>query len=103
MNMLNSVLIEGVMTAGLTLDGRFTIETTRLEGGEAQKLVILCKLSPAILSKGSIEDIRKIFKSGTIFRCVGRIEGISGDIGVLVEHFEKCGARFGKYTFTNKD
>ena len=101
--MLNSVLVEGVMTAGLTLDGRFTLEITRCEGGEETKLVILCKLSPAIFSKESSEDIRKIFHSGTIFRCVGRIEGISGDIGVLVEHFEKRGARFGKYTFTNKD
>ena len=103
MNMLNSLLIEGVMTAGLTTDGRFTIETSRCEGGEETSFVILCKLSPAFLSSESSESIRKIFKSGTIFRCVGRIEVISGDIGVLVEHFEKCGARFGKYTFTNKD
>lgn len=103
MNMLNSVLIEGVMTAGLTLDGRFTIETSRLEGGEVQKLVILCKLSPALFTNESSESIRKIFKSGTIFQCIGSIEKINGDIGVLVEHFEKRGARFGKYTFTNKD
>lgn len=103
MNMLNSVLIEGVMTAGLTLDGRFTIETTRYEGGEVQKLVILCKLSPALFTDKTSENLRKIFKGGTIFRCVGRIEGINGDIGILVEHFEKCGVRFGKYTFTNND
>lgn len=100
MNMLNSVLVEGVMTAGLTLDGRFTIETTRYEGGEETSIVILCKLSPAFMSN---EDIRNVFKCGTIFQCVGRIEKINGDIGVYVEHFEKCGARFGKYTFTNKD
>lgn len=98
--MLNSVLVEGVMTAGLTLDGRFTIETSRLEGGEVQKLVILCKLSSALNSN---EDVRKMLTNGTILQCIGRIEGISGDIGVYVEHFEKRGARFGKYTFTNKD
>ena len=103
MNMLNSVLVEGVMTAGLTLDGRFTIENTRYEGGEKTSIVILCKLSPAFLSKESNEDIRKMFKSGNIFQCVGRIERINGEFGVYVEHFEKRGARFGKYTFTNKD
>lgn len=101
--MLNSVLIEGVMTAGLTLDGRFTIETSRLEGGEETGFVILCKLSPALFTNESSESIRKIFKDGTIFQCIGRIENINGDIGVLVEHFEKRGARLGKYTFTNKD
>lgn len=100
MNMLNSVLVEGVMTAGLTIDGRFTIETTRFEGGEEISFVILCKLSSALNSN---EDVRKLFKSGTIFQCVGRIEKINGEIGVYVEHFEKRGARFGKYTFTNKD
>ena len=103
MNMLNSVLVEGVMTAGLTLDGRFTIETTRYEGGEEQKLIILCKLSSALFTKESIEDIRRTFKSGTIFQCVGRIEKINGEFGVYVEHFERRGYRFGKYTFTNKD
>lgn len=100
MNMLNSVLIEGVMTAGLTLDGRFTIETTRSEGGEVTKIVILCKLSPAFNSN---EDVRKVFTTGSIFRCVGRLEKINGDLGVYVEHFEKRGARFGKYTFRNED
>lgn len=103
MNMLNSVLVEGVMTAGLTLDGRFVIETSRFEGGEKTSINILCKLSPAFLSKESSEDIRKMFKSGNIFQCVGRIERINGEFGVYVEHFEKRGARFGKYTFTNKD
>ncbi len=100
MNMLNSVLVEGVMTAGLTLDGRFTIETSRSEGGEETKLVILCKLSPAFNSN---EGVRKLFTTGSILRCVGRIEKINGEIGVYVEHFEKRGARFGKYTFKNED
>lgn len=103
MNMLNSVLVEGVMTAGLTLDGRFTIETTRYEGGEEQKLVILCKLSPALFTNETREDVVKVFKHGNIFQCVGRIEKINGEFGVCVEHFERRGYRFGKYTFTNKD
>lgn len=101
--MLNSVLVEGVMTAGLTLDGRFILETSRYEGGEETSIVILCKLAPAFLSNESSEGVRKMFKNGTIFQCVGRIEKINGEIGVYVEHFEKKGARFGKYTFTNKD
>lgn len=98
--MKNSVLIEGVKTAGPTLDGRFAIKTSRYEGIEVKKLVILCKLSSALNSN---EDVRKMLTNGTILQCIGRIESFSGDIGVYVEHFERIGARFGKYTFTNKN
>lgn len=98
--MLNSVILEGVMTAGLTIDGRFIIETSRLEGGEKTKVNAICRLSPTLNSN---ENAREVFRSGTIFQCWGHLDKINGELGVCVEHFEKRGVRIGKYIFTNKD
>ena len=97
MNMLNSLLIEGVMTAGLTLDGRFTIETSRYEGREETKNVFLCKLMSALLE---VESVRGMFKNGNRFRLVGYLSKYTdGQAMIMVEHVERIGVRSGKYNF----
>ena len=97
MNMLNSLLIEGVMTAGLTTSGRFIIENARFEGGEEIKNVFLCKLAPALLE---VESVRNMFKNGNRFRLVGYLsKDTDGEPMVMVEHVERLGFRSGKYYF----
>ena len=97
MNMINSVIVEGVMTAGFTTDGRFTIENTRLEGGETKKTVFLCKLSNEIY-----ESTRESIHIGYIIRIVGHLGKLdSGDNCLFVEMVEKIGARMNGYVFTN--
>jgi hypothetical protein len=97
MNMTNSVIIEGVMTAGLTSNGYFTIENVRLEGGGKEENTFLCKLTPALLES---EDARKAFKNGTTFRLVGYLSKDT-DVKpmVMTEAFERVGVRSGKYNF----
>lgn len=97
MNMLNSLLIEGVMTAGLTTNGRFTIENARFEGGKEVGNVFLCKLMPALLE---VESVRGMFKQGNRFRLVGYLsKDTDGEPMIIVEHVEKVGVRSGKYNF----
>lgn len=97
MNMLNSLVIEGVMTAGLTSNGRFTIEHARLEGGEKEENTFLCKLTPALLGN---EGVRWAFKNGLTFRLVGYLsKDTDGEPMIMVEAFEKIGYRSGKYNF----
>lgn len=97
MNMHNSLLIEGVMTAGLTTNGRFTIENARLEGGKQVENVFLCKLLPALLE---VEGVRGMFKDGVRLRLVGYLsKDTCGEPMVIVEHVEKVGFRSGKYNF----
>ena len=99
MNMLNSVILEGVMTAGFTIDGRFTVENTRLEGGETKNTVLLCKLSDEI--KASAQESVHI---GLLLRLVGHLGKLdNGDKCLFVENVEKVGARINGYVFTNKD
>lgn len=99
--MTNSVYIEGVMTAGLTTDGRFTIENVHSEGGEEKTNVFLCKLTQTLLEN---ENVRRTFINGTTFRFVGCLsKDFDGELMVIVEYFERLGVRVGKYTFTNKD
>lgn len=98
MNMLNSLILQGVMTAGLTPQGRFTVENTIVEGGGEKKTVILCKLIPTLSES---ESVRKVFKNGSMFRLVGYLDkDTDGELMVMVEHFERLGFRSGKYTFT---
>ena len=95
--MHNSVLIEGVMTAGLTTNGRFTIEHARLEGGKIEESVFLCKLIPALFG---VESVRGMFKHGSTFRLVGYLsKDTDGETMVMVEHVERVGFRSGKYNF----
>ena len=99
MNMINSVIIEGVVTAGFTLDGRFTIENTRLEGGGTKKTVILCKLSDEI-----IESTRESVHDGHLLRIIGHLRRtVNGDKCLFVEIVEIIGVRMNGYVFTNKD
>lgn len=99
MNMINSVIVEGVMTAGFTIDGRFTIENTRLEGGETKKAILLCKLSDEI--NASTQESVHI---GHLLRIVGHFGHLdSGDNCLFVEFVEKIGVRMNGYVFTNKD
>ena len=99
MNMINSVVVEGVMTAGFTLDGRFTVENTRLEGGETEKTVILCKLPDEIIA-----STHESVCHGTLLRIVGHIGKLdSGDSCLFVEYLDKIGVRMNGYVFTNKD
>lgn len=100
MNMINSLIIDGVMTSGLTSNGRFTIENVRLEGGEKEENTFLCKLTPALLES---EDARKVFKYGTTFRLVGYLsKDTDGETMVMVEAFERVGVRSGKYNFVTE-
>lgn len=97
MNMMNSVILEGVMTAGLTSDGRFTIETVRLVGGGKEENTFLCKLTPELLGR---KDVRKVFKNGTNFRLVGYLsKDTDGEPMVVTEGFERISVRLGKYNF----
>lgn len=95
--MTNSILIEGVMTAGLTLNGRFTIENVLSEGGEEKRNVFLCKLAPALSGD---ESTRGMFKNGSTFRLVGYLsKDTDGDPMVMVDYFERLSIRSGKYNF----
>ena len=97
MNMLNSLVIEGVMTAGLTSNGRFTIEHARLEGGKKEENVFLCKLTPALLEN---EGVRGVFKNGSTFRLTGYLsKDTDGEPMIMVEAFGRIGFRSGKYNF----
>lgn len=97
MIMVNSLVIEGVMTAGLISDGRFTIENTRLEGGKKEENTFLCKLTPALLEN---ESVRGAFQNGTTFRLVGYLsKDTAGFPMVMVESFARIGYRSGKYNF----
>jgi hypothetical protein len=97
MKMLNSVIIEGVMTAGFTTDGRFTVENIRLEGGETKKTILLCKLSDEIIA-----STQESVHSGLLLRLVGYLGKLdSGDNCLFVENIEKIGARMNGYVFTN--
>lgn len=99
MNMINSVILEGVMTAGFTTDGRFTVENSRLEGGETKKTVLLCKLPDEIIA-----STRESVHSGILLRLVGYLGKLdNGDNCLFVEIVEKIGARMNGYVFTNKD
>lgn len=100
MNMTNSIIIEGVMTAGLTTNGRFTIENACLESGGEERNVFLCKLTPALVGG---EDVRKAFKNGTTFRLVGYLsKDTDGEPMIMVETFERLGVRSGKYNFVTE-
>ena len=97
MNMINSIILEGVMTAGFTIDGRFTVENTRLEGGETKKLIFLCKLSDKIDTSA-----REHVHIGLLLRLVGYMGKLdTGDTCLFVENVEKIGARMNGYVFTN--
>ncbi len=97
MNMLNSLLIEGVMTAGLSSSGRFTIENERSEGGKQVKNVFLCKLMPALFE---VEGVRSRVNNGNRLRLVGYLsKDTDGESMIMVEHVERVGVRSGKYNF----
>lgn len=97
MNMINSVIVEGVMTAGFTTDGRFTVENIRLEGGETKKTILLCKLSDEIIA-----STQESVHIGLLLRLVGYLGKLdNGDKCLFVENVEKIGARMNGYVFTN--
>lgn len=107
MNMLNSVIIEGVVTISPTSKGVFSIDTCQItKGGEEEMFSLICKLSDGLNSvyKDRIKSRRRV-------RMVGRIAAFSIDygwnksIGLFVENIELFGTviKSGKYIFTKEN
>ena len=107
MNMLNSVIIEGVVSISPTSDGVFSIDTCQTtKGGEEEMFTLICKLSEGLNSvcKDRIKSRRKV-------RIVGRIaafpiaDGWDKNICLFVENIEVFGTviKSGKYTFTKEN
>ena len=101
MNMLNSVILEGVVLEGLNEDGVFTIYSSRYSKvGEdlvEEKTYIKC-----LCSKVLADSLKNNIKEDRGVRIVGHLKEIEGNIGLFAEHIEFKPVRVkkeGKYTF----
>ena len=97
MNMLNSVIVEGVVSTGIDDDGLFTISTSRYQKvGEEfneEKTFVECLVTGII--RNTVGDK---LTEGRGLRIVGYLKQIEGNLGLFVEHVE---FKPKKYTFRN--
>lgn len=103
MNMLNSVILEGVVSEGLNEDGVFTTCSSRYskvgEGLVEEKTFVKC-----IVEGRSRTHVSDKLNEGRGVRIVGRLKEIEGNLGLFAEHIEvkPLGVKKeGKYTFRN--
>lgn len=105
MNMMNSCILEGVMTTKASSGECFTLESTRYykewEEKKKQSTVVYCTTSGV-----SVDFVKDHISEGDCVRVVGRLmffPGING-IGLFVEHVETKGnvIKSGKYNFTRE-
>lgn len=101
MNMLNSVILEGVVSESMNEDGVFTVCSCRYSKvGEdlvEEKTFVKC-----LCSKVLADSLKDKTKEDRGVRIVGRLKEIEGNIGLYAEHieFKPVGVRKeGKYTF----
>lgn len=95
--MLNSVIVEGVVSISPTNRGYFTIDTSRVKGGEIDTN-IACKLP------GSVN--RDDIKCSNIVRIVGhlgRFDELNISLGVYIEQIEVTYIKDGKYKFRKEN
>ena len=96
MNLLNSVIVEGVISSAIDAKNVFELTYTRQTTvGTVQvtsETAIKCFVS---------ESMCKSIKKGRAVRIVGRLSNIGDNLGVFVEHieFKPEIIKEGKYTF----
>lgn len=94
MSMINSVILEGVVSVGTTEDGCFRIYNVRNEGGKEVNTYITCILSEGMkrLCGSKITPGRKV-----------HVVGYLSPLGIFAEYIELKDrvVKSGKYTFTN--
>ena len=104
MNMLNSVILEGVVSKDMSDTGVFVISSERhTKVGEER---ITTSVSVMCLAQGNIlESARKWLKEGSGLRIVGHLQYIEDKVGIVAEHIEfkagkpKTNGVEGKYNF----
>lgn len=104
MNMINSIILEGVVSEGVSETGLFRVKSERhTKVGETNvttTVEVLCQ-APEIM----LESVKAFGKVGRSMRIVGRLEYLYGnEVGIFVEHLEykpdfPKAKRVGKYNF----
>ena len=102
MNMLNSVILEGVMLGEVSDAGLFHVKCERhSKVGETKVttfVTVLCQASNTLM-----ESVKKHASDGRGLRIVGRLDHLYGnEVGIFVEHVEYKllnTVRDGKYNF----
>lgn len=94
MSMINSVILEGVVSVGVTEHGCFRIYNVRNDGGKEEYTYVTCKLS---------ETMKRLFESKITPGRKVRVVGYLSPLGLFAEHIELKDrvVKSGKYTFTN--
>ena len=108
MNLINSVILEGVVTSPITepMNGQayFALTTYRNklayeEGSSSvEETSVMCFVQGALLKRASS------LKAGDNIRLVGRLANFCKELVLVVEHLEKRATviKSGKYTFTKE-
>lgn len=105
MNMLNSVILEGVMLGEVSDAGLFHVKSERhSKVGETNVttfVTVLCQI-PEVMK----ESAKNFATDGSGIRIVGRLDTLyGGEVGIFVEHIEykfpkkETTIREGKYNF----
>lgn len=103
MNMLNSVILECVMSGTVSETGLFRVKTERHtkvgESNVTNVTTVLCQVPNAML-----ESVKQYAIDGRGMRIVGRLDTLyGGEVGIFAEHIEyknfPSSIREGKYNF----
>ena len=108
MNLINSVILEGVVTSPITEpineQAHFVLTTYRnklvYEGGSSR----VEETSVACFVQGTLLKGASSLKAGDNIRLVGRLANFCKELVLVVEHIEKRATviKSGKYTFTKE-
>lgn len=103
MNMLNSVILESVVSGAVSETGLFRVKSERHtkvgEGVVTTVVNVLCQVPQNML-----ESVKKYATDGRGVRIVGRLDTLyGGEVGLFIEHIEyknfPNSIREGKYNF----
>lgn len=103
MNMINSLILEGVVSGAVSETGLFRVKSERHtkvgEGVVTNVINVLCQVPNTML-----EPVKECATDGRGVRVVGRLETLyGGEVGVFIEHIEyknfPSSIREGKYNF----
>lgn len=87
MNMLNSVILEGVVSVGINTLGEFYVDSSKYEKVGEDITEVKTRVKCLITNTLFVSECGKITEKRQL-RVVGFLENIRGEIGIHAEHIE---------------
>lgn len=87
MNMLNSVILEGVVSIGINIWGEFYVDSTTSEKVGEDITEVKTRVKCLITNTLFVSECGKITEQRQL-RVIGFLENIRGEVGIHAEHIE---------------